>query len=69
MKWAELSAFNARPLGSIADGDSVTISDLSITEGDANRLIGESDSSIDCVDGDVATGTGKQFIVSVLFAK
>lgn len=56
-KFGEISAFDYKNLGQISDGDTVTTTGISITDGDKNRLHGSSDSSIDCTDGTVSSGT------------
>jgi len=61
-----LDAFAKKNVGAIAHGDSVTSSGLVVTGGTLNRLHGPSDSSIDCVDGDVGTSS---FSVTIKFFK
>ena len=48
--FSELSAFDAKPLGSIAAGDTVTVTGLTIYAWmNTDRLIGPSDSNTNCI--------------------
>ena len=66
VEFASLDAFAKKNVGAIALGDSVTSSGLVVTGGSLERLHGPSDSSVECMEGDVST---KSFSVTIKFFK
>ena len=61
-----MDAFAKKNVGAIAHGDSVTSSGLVVTGGSLNRVHGPSDSSVDCINGDVSSSS---FSVTIRFFK